>query len=131
MNDTLSRLDATPDWIRSLASEIDTLKFSSAFDSFAPGAVLAFGVKKITGTEAMQSFFVQIDSPLDIEHRILEVWDGPTTTYVLGEAEVAKKGLPDTRIIAPFMWLFRRLASDGPVVEWLVTAGPLKTDSVL
>jgi hypothetical protein len=38
----------------------------------------------------MQSFFVKIDSPLNINHRILEVWPGEKTTYFRGEAEKAK-----------------------------------------
>jgi hypothetical protein len=32
----------------------------------------------------MQAFFVKIDSRLNINHRILEIWDGETTTYVRG-----------------------------------------------
>jgi hypothetical protein len=80
-------------WIEALCREIDTLKFASAFDTFTPDAILAFGVKQITGASAMQAFFVKIDSPpLNIDHRILEVWDGEMTTYVRGEAEMAKQG---------------------------------------
>jgi hypothetical protein len=57
-----------------------------------------------TGVSPMQAFFVKIDSPLNIDHRILEVWDGEMTTYVRGEAEMAKKAEPDTKVTAPFMW---------------------------
>ena len=108
MSKTLTLLDRTPDWIGALCREIDTLKFASAFDTFTPDAILAFGVKQITGASAMQAFFVKIDSPLNIDHRILEVWDGEMTTYVRGEAEMAKKAEPNTKVTAPFMWLFRR-----------------------
>jgi hypothetical protein len=58
----LTLLDRTPDWVEALCSEIDTLKFASAFDSFTPDAILAFGVEQITGGSAMQAFFVKIDS---------------------------------------------------------------------
>jgi hypothetical protein len=94
-------------------------------------AILAFGVKQITGASAMQAFFVKIDSPLNIDHRILEVWDGEMTTYVRGEAEMAKKAEPNTKVTAPFMWLFRRDAPGGRFSRWFITAGPLETDSVL
>ena len=49
MSNTLTLLDRTPDWIEALCREIDTLKFASAFDTFTPDAILAFGVKQITG----------------------------------------------------------------------------------
>jgi len=88
-------------------------------------------VKQITGASAMQAFFVKIDSPLNIDHRILEVWDGEMTTYVRGEAEMAKKAEPNTKVTAPFMWLFRRDAPGGRFSRWFITAGPLETDSVL
>jgi hypothetical protein len=71
MSNTFTLLDKTPDWIKALCREIDTLKFASAFDTFTPDAILAFGVKQITGASAMQAFFVKIDSPLNIDHRIL------------------------------------------------------------
>ena len=88
-----------------------------------PDAIQAFGVKQITGASAMQAFFVKIDSPLNIDHRILEVWDG--------ETEMAKKAEPEITVTAPFMWLFRRAAADGRLSSWFITAGPLKTESVL
>ena len=131
MSNTLTLLDRTPNWIEALCREIDTLKFASAFDTFTPDAILAFGVKQITGASAMQAFFVKIDSPLNIDHRILEVWDGEMTTYLRGEAEMAKKAEPNTKVMAPFMWLFRRDAPGGRFSRWFITAGPLKTDSVL
>jgi hypothetical protein len=131
MSNTLTLLDRTPDWIEALCREIDTLKFAWAFDTFTPDAILAFGVKQITGASAMQAFFVKIDSPLNIDHRILEVWDGEMTTYLRGEAEMAKKAEPNTKVTAPFMWLFRRDAPGGRFSRWFITAGPLKTDSVL
>jgi hypothetical protein len=131
MSNTLTLLDRTPDWVEALCREIDTLKFASAFDTFTPDAILAFGVKQITGAPAMQAFFVKIDSPLNIDHRFLEVWDGETTTYVRGEAEMAKKTEPDKKVTAPFMWLFRRDAANGRFSRWFITAGPLKTESVL
>jgi hypothetical protein len=49
MSNTLTLLDRTPDWIEALCREIDTLKFASALDTFTPDAILAFGVKQITG----------------------------------------------------------------------------------
>lgn len=130
MAKTLALLLATPDWRVGLCHEIDTLEFKSAFDCFAGNAVLGFGVTYIAGPVAMQAFFVQIDSPLDIKHRILEVWSGGTT-YVRGEAELATRDQPETQILAPFMWLFRRDRGGGPVVHWSVTAGPLATDKML
>jgi hypothetical protein len=131
MSNTLTLQDRTPDWVDALCREIDTLKFTSAFNTFTLDAILAFGVKQITGASAMQTFFVKIDSPLNIDHRILEVWDGETTTYVRGEAEMAKKTEPDKKVTAPFMWLFRRDAADRRLSRWFITAGPLKTESVL
>jgi hypothetical protein len=131
MSDRLTLLANTPRRIDEICREIDTLKFTSAFDCFSPDAVLAFGVKHISGAAAMQDFFVQIDSPLDIHHRILEVWDGKATTYVRGEADMAKKETPQTRVLAPFMWLFRRDVEHGPVTQWFVTAGPLAVDKVM
>jgi hypothetical protein len=53
------------------------------------------------------------------------------TTFVRGEAEMAKKVAPNTKVTAPFMWLFRRDAPDGRFNRWFITAGPLETDSVL
>ena len=123
MSNTLTLLHGTPDRVEALCREIDTLKFASAFDTFTPDAILAFGVKQITGAPAMQAFFVKIDSPLNIDHRILEVWDG--------ETEMAKKAEPESTVTAPFMWLFRRAAADGRLSSWFITAGPLKTESVL
>jgi hypothetical protein len=131
MTKTLLLLEATPDWIDALCREIDTLDFTSAFDCFEPDAVMEFGVKQITGAATMQAFFVKIDGPLNIDHRILEVWDGATTTYVRGEASMAKKEKPDAKVTAPFMWLFRRDSPDRLFVHWYITAGPLETDSVL
>jgi hypothetical protein len=55
MSNTLTLFDRTPDWIEALCREIDTLKFASAFDTFTPDAILAFGVKQITGASAMQA----------------------------------------------------------------------------
>jgi hypothetical protein len=131
MSKTLSLLDKTPDWIDALCREIDTLEFTTAFDCFAPNAVMAFGVKQIIGAAAMQAFFVKIDGPLDIDHRLLEVWEGATTTYVRGEAGMAKKENPDAKVAAPFMWLFRRDAPGVRFSRWFITAGPLETESVL
>ena len=131
MNKTLSLLDKTPDWIDALCREIDTLEFTTAFDRFAPDAVMAFGVKQITGAAAMQAFFVKIDGPLNIDHRILEVWEGTTTTYVRGEAGMARKEKPDAKVTAPFMWLFRRDSPERPFTRWFITAGPLETESIL
>jgi len=128
---TITLLPQTPDWIDALCREIDTLEFTAAFDRFSADAVLAFGVTEVTGAAAMQAFFVKIDSPLDIKHRILEVWAGSTTTFVRGEAEMAKKQSPETRVVAPFMWLFRQDHEGGPVTHWHVTAGPLATENVL
>ena len=128
---TLTLLTTSPDWVEALCREIDTLMFTSAFDIFAPDAIMAFGVKQITGAPAMQAFFVKIDSPLNIDHRILEVWDGETTTYIRGEAEMAKKAEPDSKVTAPFMWLFRRDPPNGHFSGWFITAGPLETESVL
>jgi hypothetical protein len=89
MSNTLSLLDRTPDWVEALCREIDTLKFASAFDTFTPDAILAFGVKQITGVSAMQAFYVKIDSPLNIDHRILEVWDGEATTLLQGPIAIS------------------------------------------
>jgi hypothetical protein len=123
MTKTLSLLDKTPDWIDALCREIDTLEFTTAFDCFAPNAVMAFGVKQITSAAAMQAFLVKIDGPLNIDHRILEVWEGATTTYVRGEAGMAKKEKPDAKVTAPFMWLFRRDSPESPFAHWFITAG--------
>jgi hypothetical protein len=131
MTDTLTLLDKTPGWIDALCREIDTLEFTSAFDCFTPDAVMVFGVKEITGAAAMQAFFVKIDAPLNVDHRILEVWDGAGTTYVRGEAEMAKKAKPDAKVTAPFMWLFRRDTPGQFFKHWYITAGPLETESVL
>ena len=127
----LTLLANTPQWLEELCREIDSLKFTSAFDLFATGAVLAFGVTQIVGAKAMQAFFIKIDAPLDIEHRILEVWSGETTTFVRGEAEMAKKSMPEIRVQAPFMWLFKCGDGGGLMTHWFVTAGPLATDKVL
>jgi hypothetical protein len=43
MSNTLTLLDKPPDWVEALCREIDTLKFASAFDTFTPDAILAFG----------------------------------------------------------------------------------------
>jgi hypothetical protein len=113
MSNTLTLLDRTPDWIEALCREIDTLKFASAFDTFTPDAILAFGVKQITGASAMQAFFVKIDSPLNIDHRILEVWDGDMTTFVRGEAEMAKKAEPNTTLSSNYTSAIRSAGQDG------------------
>jgi len=44
---------------------------------------------------------------------LLHARDGNMTTFVRGEAEMAKKAEPNTKVTAPFMWLIRRDAPGG------------------
>jgi hypothetical protein len=45
----------------------------------------------------MKDFFVKIDRPLEISHRILETWSGDGYHFVRGEADMAKKRLQHAR----------------------------------
>ena len=92
-----------------------------------------FGTAHIHGVEAIKAFFVKIDEPLHITHEVLEFWTAPNGVRLLrGEATMAKKSEPEHVVHAPFTHIFYLERQEPPRVRTLrVTAGPLRTDSVM
>ena len=95
----------------------ETVDFSDpslppGFNAEKINAGIALGVKKIE-EHGWKSDTCMITPDAAGSAMLLEVWDGDMTTFVRGEAEMAKKAEPNTKVTAPFMWLFRRDALGG------------------
>jgi hypothetical protein len=124
---------AVPEWILKFMDAIDTLSFEEGFAPLTEDTDMFFGTAHIHGVEAIKTFFVKIDGPLNIAHEVLEFWAADNGVRILrGESTMAKKSEPDRVLRAPFTHIFY-LADEEPVRvrELRITAGPLETDSVM
>ncbi|WP_234341005.1 nuclear transport factor 2 family protein [Streptomyces sp. NRRL S-1813] len=94
---------------------------------------MSFGTAHVHGAQAVKAFFVKIDEPLHIAHKILEFWaTGDGVCLLRGEATMARKTEPDRVVRAPFMHIFYLADEEAiRVRELRITAGPLKTDAVM
>lgn len=132
MTDT-ARATAVPGWVLRFMDAIDTLDFDEGFAPLTEDTDMFFGTAHIHGVEAIKAFFVRIDAPLDITHEVLEYWTADDGVRLLrGEAAMARKSEPGKVVRAPFTHIFY-LDREEPVrVRTLrITAGPLRTDSVM
>ncbi|MFE9404097.1 nuclear transport factor 2 family protein [Streptomyces sp. NPDC006530] len=124
---------AMPAWVLKFMDAIDTLEFDEGFAPLTEASDMFFGTEHLHGVEAIKAFFVKIDAPLNITHKVLEYWAADDGVHLLrGEATMAKKSAPDRVVRAPFMHIFY-LDREEPVrVRTLrMTAGPLETDVVM
>ncbi|MGA6156275.1 hypothetical protein ACPEIC_23295 [Stenotrophomonas sp. NPDC087984] len=135
MTDITGTAHATPapDWVLRFMDAIDTLEFDEGFAPLTEDTDMFFGTAHIHGVEAIKAFFVKIDEPLNITHEVLECWTtGDGVLLLRGEAVMAKKSAPDQVVRAPFMHIFYLDRTEPARVRTLrVTAGPLRTDSVM
>ncbi|MEU3372438.1 nuclear transport factor 2 family protein [Streptomyces sp. NPDC006660] len=124
---------AVPEWILAFMDAIDTLDFDEGFAPLTEDTDMHFGTAHIHGVEAIKAFFVKIDAPLRISHEVLEYWTTDNGVQLLrGEAVMAKKSHPEHVVRAPFTHIFELERQEPPRVRTLrVTAGPLRTDSVM
>jgi hypothetical protein len=128
-NDTAT---SAPGWVGAAFEAIDELVFDDRFSCFTPDTDMYFGAEHVHGRAAIEKFFVRIDEPLDIVHRVVETWTVSVTTIVRGEADMAKKTSPDEVVTAPFIHIYEMADTDVPTIRTLhVCAGPLATDKVL
>ncbi|WP_037568701.1 nuclear transport factor 2 family protein [Phaeacidiphilus oryzae] len=128
-----ARAAAVPAWVLGFMSAIDTLDFEPGFEVLTEDTVMHFGTERVDGRRAIQDFFVRIDEPLEISHRVLEYWVADGGVRLLrGEATMARKDAPERVVSAPFIHIFY-LADEEPVRvrEIRITAGPLETDAVM
>ncbi|MFJ4649883.1 hypothetical protein ACIP5Y_01270 [Nocardia sp. NPDC088792] len=123
----------TPEWVRRIMHEIDTLTFGAGFAHMTDDTEMYFGTAHLVGVEAIKAFFVKIDAPLHITHDVLECWTAPGGVYLLrGEATMAKKSEPDDVVHAPFMHIYyldERVPMRIKMIR--IAAGPLQTDAVM
>ncbi len=137
MVQTLVRLEQPPRWVVDIFSEIDTQNFGPGFEHFTEETEMTFGTAVLQGVEAIKGFFVKIDSPLDIQHRIHDFWDGGSEKILRGDAILSKKGSTDPKITTPLMMIFYMAdslpedAAQARVKEWFIVNGPIKTDAVI
>ncbi|MFD7102037.1 nuclear transport factor 2 family protein [Streptomyces celluloflavus] len=124
---------APPTWVLQIMHEIDTLAFGEGFARMTDETEMYFGTAHVVGVEAIKAFFVKIDGPLDITHEVVEYWTAAQGVHLLrGEATMAKKTAPDAVVRAPFMHIYRLDGAEPARIRTLhITAGPLRTDSVI
>ncbi|KOV55643.1 hypothetical protein [Streptomyces sp. MMG1121] len=124
---------AAPGWVLKFMDAIDTLEFDEGFAPLTELTDMFFGTAHIHGVEAIKAFFVKIDAPLIITHKVLEFWAaGDGVRLLRGEAVMAKKSEPDRVVRAPFMHIFYLDQEDPVRIRTLrITAGPLQTDAVM
>lgn len=124
---------ACPEWVLQIMREIDTLTFGDGFAHMTSDTEMYFGTARVVGVEAIKTFFVEIDEPLDITHDVLEFWTAVDGVCLLrGEATMAKKTEPDKIVRAPFMHIFYLDDAEPTRIKTLrITAGPLRTDAVM
>jgi hypothetical protein len=122
---------APPVWVEQIMDEIDTLEFGPGFSHLDDASTMYFGAAVIHGVEAIKAFFVKIDEPLNVEHKVLEAWEADHTVLLRGEATMAKKTSPDEVVQAPFMHIYYLTAGTEHISTLRITAGPLQTDAVM
>ncbi len=130
MSKTLIHQEHAPEWVQQIFREIDTLQFGPGFAHLTEHTEMQFGTATIRGVEAIKAFFIKIDSPLEIEHRIHDFWDGGDTKILRGDAVLRRKGSAEAPVTTPLMQIFY-LAAEGVVARWFIVNGPIKTDAVL
>src|ERR1039458_1137951 len=132
MTETLIRLQEAPKWVREIFKEIDTLQFGPGFSHLTEQTVMEFGTATVKGAQAIKQFFIKIDSPLEIEHRIHDFWDGGATKILRGDAVLRKKGSNDQPITTPLMMIFYvDPGKSDELSRWFIVNGPIKTDAVI
>jgi hypothetical protein len=131
MSQVLIHQENAPEWLKQLFHEIDTLEFGSGFAHLSRDTEMQFGTATIRGLDAIKEFFVKIDSPLEIRHRIHDFWEGGTTKILRGDAVLRKKGSTDDYITTPLMQILYMGEKQDEVVRWFIVNGPIKTDSVV
>jgi hypothetical protein len=93
---------------------------------------MEFGTATVKGAQAIKQFFIKIDSPLEIEHRIHDFWDGGMTKILRGDAVLRKKGSNDEPITTPLMQIFYMdVDKSDELRRWFIVNGPINTDSVI
>lgn len=131
MSNAALKLSSPTSWIQTMFDEIDTLRFGDGFDHLTEQTEMQFGTAQLRGVEAIKAFFVKIDTPLDITHRICEFWDSDSVKILRGEAELRKKNSDAEFITTPFMHIFYMDDDGGKVKRWFIVNGPIKTDAVI
>src|ERR1700686_885244 len=97
---------AAPAWMTAFYKEIDSLEFDGGFDCFVSDAEMSFGTIPVKGVEAMKAFFTKFNGPLNIEHKLTDVWDGATIKIVHGNAVLQRKTDVDKTVVVPFVNFF-------------------------
>jgi hypothetical protein len=132
MAEILIHQQEAPQWVKEIFKEIDTLQFGSGFSHLTEQTVMEFGTATVKGAQAIKQFFIKIDSPLEIEHRIHDFWDGGATKILRGDAVLRKKGSDDELITTPLMQIFYMDADkSNELSRWFIVNGPIKTEGVL
>jgi hypothetical protein len=132
MAETLIHQQEAPKWVKDIFKEIDTLQFGTGFSHLTEQTVMEFGTATVKGVQAIKQFFIRIDSPLEIEHRIHDFWDGGAIQILRGDAVLRKKGSNDEPTTTPLMQIFYMDADKSDELSrWFIVNGPIKTDSVI
>jgi hypothetical protein len=132
MTETLVHQKEAPQWIKEIFKEIDTLQFGPGFAHLTEETVMEFGTARVRGLQSIRQFFVKINSPLEIEHRIDDFWDGGARKILRGNALLRKKGTNDEPITTPLMMVFSMDPDQsGQLSHWFIVNGPINTDSVI
>jgi hypothetical protein len=130
--ETLIHQQEAPPWIQEIFKEIDTLQFGTGFSHLTTQTVMEFGTATVKGVQAIKQFFIKIDTPLEIEHRIHDFWDGGEIKILRGDAVLRKKGSSDGPITTPLMMIFYMDTGESDQLSrWFIVNGPIKTDSVV
>ncbi len=129
MDIVLERRDTAPDWIHSLLWEMGSLQFGPGFDHFLHDAELTFGVRSVRGIKAITGFFTDAATPLNIEHKLEEFWEGGQLKMLRGEALMAKRADPVHVIRPPFVhFIHLRDVSSNMISKLAVILGPVGMD---
>ena len=132
MAETLVLQQEAPEWVKDIFKEIDTLQFGTGFAQLTEQTAMEFGTAILIGVSAIKAFFIKIDSPLEIQHRIHDFWDGGLRKILRGDAILRKKGSNDAPVTTPLMQIFCMDPSRPEKVErWFIVNGPINTDSVI
>lgn len=132
MTNTLQRLAEAPEWILKFYDEVDSLQFKDGFNCFTSETEMIFGTAHVKGVEAMRELVIAVDSPLNIDHRVLEFWDGGDVKIIRGEAVSSRKDTPSQVVTLPFVNFFYLSESDPSKVRKLIAvAGPFDTHKLI
>ena len=132
MPQTLIHQQEAPEWIKQIFEGIDTLKFSPGFSHLTEQTVMEFGTATVIGSQAIKEFFIKIDSPLKIKHRIYEFWDGGLIKILRGDAVLRKRCSNAKPITTPLVMIFYMTPEKNDKLRrWFIVNGPIKTESVI